>query len=337
MQWNALFWLLTLSCSGFAQTDSSKFNAKADEWNTVNYSQEDKIYNRSVWTFADNPALTGFDRKLNLLYRYEAQNFALGVENDNGKMVLAFQQHHAQIDAAFGGTKKNWGVGAAYSNVKEGLYDYHQILLAHSFRVKIKDHQLLFGYSAGVRIADMDWDYERLVFRDEIDPRYGLVYPTNEVRRFDNKLVTPFHGPGFRYVWKRLAFDYSFQYGPHGAYAYTAVPDLQLKHRLKILYHFKVDQDVTLTPEFVAFNNRQNIWRFSPVVTVTYRDMLYGQLGFLELSRLRLKVGYQFQDRFTVEIASSAYTNPDMVKVAGLATAEIGARYQFNFKKREKE
>jgi hypothetical protein len=162
-----------------------------------------------------------------------------------------------------------------------------------------------------------------------MDPRYGFVYPTNMVRPDTSRTVASID-LGLRYLWKRLSFDYVFQYGPNGLYAYSAFPDIHYLHRLKVLYHFYVGDEITITPEFVVQNNRVDVWRVNPIATVTFRDMLYGQLGFLDFNQLRLRIGYQFRDHFTIELGASAYTDQKLARIAGLASAEAGIRYQLS-------
>ena len=328
MRWNALFWLLlSLSCFGQEKVDTILTINEEPEWSNKNYSQEEKIYNRSVWTFLENPAIAGFDRKLNVGYRYVAEKLSMGYYRPEDNFpVLDFQQHHVAIDAAFGGKNKNWGVGAAYSLVREGNYAYHRAVWSHSYKIHLpKGHRLIFGHGVEVYVSSLNW--QRLTFGDMIDPRYGYVYPTNEVSPNTSRVIVNYNF-GMRYSWKRLSFDYVFQNGPDGLYAYAGANDPQNLHRLKILYHFYVDDDITITPEFVTQNNRVNVWRVHPITTITYQDMLYGQIGFFDFNRLQLKVGYQFKNHFTIEFGASAYTDQAMAEIAGLATAEAGIRYQ---------
>lgn len=333
MRWNALFLvLLSFSCFGQEKVDSIPPTSTEPEWSTKGYSQEDKIYNRSVWTFTDNPALAGFDRKLNISYQYQAEKLGMGYLSSEDKPRLYFEQHHASIDAAFAGKKKNWGVGAAYSRIQNGNYDYQTVTWSHSYKLHLpKGHRLLFGHGIGIYFSRLNWSH--LTFGDMIDPRYGYIWATNMVRPDTNRVVTSFNF-GTRYSWNRLSFDYVFQYGPNGLYAYSATPDVHYLHRLRVLYHFYLGGDITITPEFITFNNRVDVWRVNTIATITFQDMLYGQVGFLDFNRLRLKIGYQFRDHFTIEIGASAYTDQTLARIAGLATAEAGIRYQLSVSKK---
>lgn len=334
MRWNALFLLfLSFSCFGQENTDSIAPPIEEPEWSSKNYTQEDKIYNRSVWTFIDNPALVGFDRKLNISYKYVAEKMALGYYREKDNLpIFFFQQHFASIDAAFGGKRKNWGVGVAYNWAREGNLAHHLITWCHSYRILMpKGHQLIFGHGLGIWSSINLWD--NLTFGDMIDPRYGFVYQTNEVP--PNSRVSGWSPNfGLRYIWKRLAFDYTFQAGPDGLYSFSGAPDTQLFHQLKLLYHFYLGDEITLSPEFLLRNNRVDVWRLNPIVSITYQDMLYGQIGFFDYNRLQLKIGYQFKDHFTIEVGASAYSDQTIAAVTGVATAEAGIRYQLSRRKR---
>lgn len=343
MRWNAVFWLLTLSCSGFAQTDSSRFNANADEWNTVNYSQEDKIYNRSVWTFADNPALAGFDRKLALAYHYQMKNLKMGVPNKDGNLVLAFQQHEAFVDLPFGGPKQNWGLGIHYTFEKEFVQTYHRIQLARSLRIKLaNNHFLLLGTSIGLQFSKLDQG--QLTYGDMIDPRYGFVYQTQEPNLWDHHLV-PYYNFGLRYFWKRLSVDYAFQFEPDNGLALSGAPVPLMNNKLKLAYHIFTGEDVTITPEAV-FSATSTFYReqtsptsskprvgnsfhlFSGYVTITYKDMAFGQLGILEHNKLRFQLGYQLKDMLVIQTSFASYLDKTMEKIGGIALVDVGIRYQ---------
>ncbi|MFT5019937.1 MAG: hypothetical protein ACI9CU_001329, partial [Polaribacter sp.] len=193
----AFLFFTSLPFLALPQNQDNPMGGGSDEWNSVTYSQEDKIYNRSVWTFVDNPALAGFDRKLAFGYRFRMKNLAMGVPNDNGNLEVAFMKHEAFVDLPFGGPKQNWGLGLHYSHEKELRHRYHRVQLAQSHRVKlIKDHYLVIGLSFTVLFSRLDsWD--DLIFGDMIDPRYGLVYPTNELRPSDQRTL-PYMNAGLR-------------------------------------------------------------------------------------------------------------------------------------------
>ena len=339
------FLFISSTCSAQEKKDSVSIQSEP-EWSATNYTQEDKIYNRSVWTFADNPALAGFDRKLAVAYRFGIRNLGLGVPNEDGNLVLGFMRHEASIDMPFGGPKQNWGMGVHYSHEKEFLYKYHQVEIPTSLRIQFpKNHNLILGLAIGIQFSKLD-SWSDFTFGDMIDPRHGFVYPTNEVRRNDRRTLGYFRG-GIRYYWKRLAFDYSVQHGPHGTWALAGAPTLIVRNKLHTTYHINVGDGVTISPAVVADvlttygtfypNGPDDSWVFratnnfalvSGFATISYKDMVYGQLGILDHNRLSIKAGYQLKDMLVIEAGVSSYVDQTMEKIGGLAGVEGSIRYQ---------
>ena len=342
-----IFLFIGSACFAQEKKDSTSIQAEP-EWNTKNYTQVAKIYNRSVWTFADNPALAGFDRKLAVAYRFGMRNLSMGVPNDEGNLELAFMKHEAFADYGFGGKRKNWGVGLYYNHEKEFQHKYHRAGLSTSYRVQVQRHSVILGLGGGVQFSRLeDWDNFR--FSDEYDPRYGFVYPTQEVRPSERRIVG-FINVGLRYNWKRLFFGYALQSGPHGAFALYGPPTSVMHNRLRLGYHIQVEDDLTITPELVTeisttyYNDpiapgfllgktTNNYPLFSGYATFTYKDVAFGQIGIVNHNQMVVNVGYQFKDMLVLHIGTSGYFVKEMAEIGGWAGVEAGLRFQINPKK----
>nr|MBP9152826.1 hypothetical protein [Flavobacteriales bacterium] len=298
------------------------------EWNTKDYAQEDKIFNRSVWTFVDNPALAGFDRKLAAAYRFRMKNLSMGVPNDKGNLELAFMKHEAFIDLSTGGPKQNWGTAVYYSNEKELQHIIQHAMLASSFRINIKDHHLILGAKATFQFTEFN-DWGRLTFPDMIDPRLGFVYRTHEIRP-NNTFAFVYFGWGLKYYWKRFSFDYSLDPKPSTGFDFRGTSHRVIRNKFKSNYHFNVGDGVTISPELVGeiISDGNNFGLFSAYATITYKDMAYGQLGVADLNRLSFRAGYQLKDMLVIEAGLSSYLDKTMEKIGGLASVDVGIRYQ---------
>ena len=315
---------ISISCLAQEGTDSVEV-AVPDH---VAYTQESKIYNRSVWTFVDNPALAGFDRKLAAAYRFRMKNLKMGVPNDEGDLELAFMQHEAFIDLSLGGPKQNWGTALYYSNEKELQHNIQKLIAASSIRVNMKDHHLIFGAKMTMQFSKLN-DWERLTFGDLFDPRYGPVYQTNEVKPHTQYNFFYFGG-GLRYYWKRLAFDYAVEWKPDNGWALAQIGTSILTNKLKTVYHFNVGDGVTISPE-VALDIQStgnDFVFFSAFATISYQDRFYGQLGVADLNRFTFRGGYQLKDYLIIEVGGGSYLNENMKKIGGLASVDVGIRYQ---------
>jgi hypothetical protein len=322
------FLVIPMLVFGQGKEDSVATTVSEPEWNTKNYSQEDKIFNRSVWTFVDNPALAGFDRKLAVAYRFRMKNLSMGVPNDEGNLELAFMKHEAFIDLSTGGPKQNWGTAIYYSNEKELQHSIQHVALASSFRINIKNHHLILGAKATVQFSKMN-DWIRLTFPDMIDSRSGFVYETQEIRP-NNKFAFVYFGWGLKYYWNRFSFDYMVDPKPSTGWDFTGTSHRVIRNKMKANYHFNVGDGVTISPEFVAeiISDRNNISLFSGYVTITYKDMAYGQLGIADNNRLSFRAGYQLKDMLVIEAGLSSYLDKTMEKIGGMASVDVGVRYQ---------
>ena len=179
-----------------------------------------------------------------------------------------------------------------------------------------------------------------------IDPRLGFVYETNQIRPSDSRFIGYF-GWGMRYYWKRFSFDYSGQLGPDGTWALAGMPTSEVRNKLKAAYHFNLKDGVTISPEIVGQINTvygvfypngydtspvrkatNNFGLFSAVATITYKDMAYGQLGIVNLNQLSFRLGYQLKDMLVIEAGLSSYLDKTMEKIGGIASADVGIRYQ---------
>ncbi len=324
--------MIPFSCLAQESVDTNLVLVTTDVWDDVPYKQEGKIFNRSVWTFADNPALAGFDRKLAVAYRFQMKNLAMGVPNDEGNLELAMMKHEAFVDLPFGGPKQNWGLGLYYAHEKEFQHKYHTVQMARSLRINlVKEHYLILGLSFGVQFGKLE-NWGSLTFGDMIDPRFGFIYQTQEVKPNTTSAIAILQG-GLRYYWKRFSFDYTFHQGPNGLGGLSGYSSPLTANRIKTVYHVNAGDGVTISPELMLNITNVNVRTggtsiFSAYTSITYLDMVYGQIGISELNKLRFQAGYQFRDILVVQVGLSSYLDRTMDKIAGIASIDGGVRFQ---------
>ncbi len=242
MRWALVFLLVVCGASASGQDSTGVWTSSS--WRPINYGQEGRIYNRIHHFFENNPALAGFDRRLNVRYGFTAEKLSLGYYASDGTYRHAFQEHRVTIDGPFGIRSDRWGTGLGYVRRQEGRHILQQVHFAHSGRIDIRDHHIILGGGVQVNMGQFDW--ENQLFGDMIDPRHGAIYqtqnfrPNTELNRIGWKL-------GMRYYWKRLRFDYDFRYGPDDSFAFAGMPTSYYLHRLVTAYHIRADEDFTLT------------------------------------------------------------------------------------------
>jgi len=331
MRWALVFLLVVCGASASGQDSTGVWTSSS--WRPINYGQEGRIYNRIHHFFENNPALAGFDKCLNVRYGFTAEKLSLGYYASDGTYRHAFQEHRVAIDGPFGIRSDRWGTGLAYVRRQEGRHVLQQVHFAHSGRIDIRDHHIILGGGVQWNLGEFDW--ENQLFGDMIDPRFGAIYQTQNFRPSTtrNLLALKF---GMRYYWQRLRFDYDFSDGPDDPFALSGMPTKWYFHRFVTAYHFKVDDDITLSPEVMVHNNELERWFASGSVAVTYRDIAYAQLGFADHNRLTFAIGGQVRNWVTLQGGASFYSDPVMVEIAGTATADVRIWFHWDYFKKKK-
>jgi hypothetical protein len=328
----ALCILLLALVSGLSVAQDSTGAWTSSSWTKMGYGQEGRIYNRIHHFFENNPALAGFDRRLNVRYGFTAEKLSLGYHASDGTFRHAFHEHRVAVDGPFGIRSDRWGTGLAYVRRREGRHLRQQVEFAHSGRIDMRRHHLIFG--AGVQLNLSELDQRDMLFGDMIDPRYGPIYQTAEFLSSGKSTILGL-SVGMRYYWRRFRFDYSFRQEPR-TFAYRGVSPVRLFHHFATAYHFRVDEDITLSPEVLVSDNVARTWLVSAFVTVAYRDVAYCQLGLADHNRMTFALGGEIKEWVTLQAGSSFYADPVMVEIAGVATVEARLWFHWDYFKKKK-
>lgn len=328
-----MVFLLVAGCGAGARGQDSTGVWTSTSWRPIGYGQEGRIYNRIHHFFEENPALAGFDRRLNVRYGFTAEKLSLGYHASDGTFRHAFHEHRVAVDGPFGIRSDRWGTGLAYVRRLEGRHILQQVHFAHSGRLDIRDHHIILGGGVQWNLGQFDWRNQ--LFGDMIDPRNGVIYQTQNVQP-SYRLNKIGFKLGLRYYWKRLRFDYSSRYGPGDPFALAGIPTTLWFHRIVTAYHIRVDEDITISPEIFVYNNELKRWMASGFLAVTYRDAAYFQLGLADHNRMTFSIGGQIRDWVTLQAGSSIYTDPVMAEIAGVATVEARLWFHWDYFRKKK-
>ena len=124
-----------------------------------------------------NPAFAGSSRCPRVSLNYRNQWPAL-----SGTFVTSTASYDQHVEAIGGGLgllvlNDKAGEGTLTTTSVSGMYSY-QLNVTREFSVR-------FGMQGTYVMKKVDWD--KLTFGDMIDPRYGFIYQTQEVRPNENK------------------------------------------------------------------------------------------------------------------------------------------------------
>ncbi len=129
-----------------------------------------------------NPAFAGSVHCPRLCLNYRNQWPAL-----TGTFITTSASLDGQINAINSGL----GILVLTDNAGEGTLNTTNISGFYSYQLNInREFSIRAGFQATYWQRKLDWD--KLTFGDQIDPRYGFIYPTTEVRGYSTKSFTDF-------------------------------------------------------------------------------------------------------------------------------------------------
>lgn len=327
-----LVWAVAGPC--MAQTDSTvtaiDSTEREHEWADKEYSQEKKIYNGLLLSALVNPAYAGYDRQLVVQYGAQIANTAqlAPISEQSGP---AFWEQTATVDFAFAGKRRNMGVNVGYGGGRWWKSDFHRIFWSHSFRFRAGHHHFIFGLGYEYRM--MTTDLSNRVFGDMTDPRYGLIYPTQEgsvYQRETWKNSSMAIMAGFIYTYKRVMFSYAFRMGPNSYEPSLGVSSTHDTHSFHAAYHIRARPLFTITPHLtVVYRSFDPIMpvQVNPGMMCTVKDHVYLGLSSPFLDRLQLDLGVQLFGGFRLSANAALYYLKKSHDVNGLAQAGGSLRY----------
>ncbi|MGB1316618.1 MAG: PorP/SprF family type IX secretion system membrane protein [Flavobacteriales bacterium] len=129
-----------------------------------------------------NPAFAGAKRCPRVSMNYRNQWPAI-----SGTFVTYSASFDMDVNALHGGLAGHFMADRA----GEGTLNSFEGSLIYAYRMNIsRKFSLRIGAQATIMQRSIDWD--KLTFGDQIDPRFGFVYPTNEARPETSKIFADF-------------------------------------------------------------------------------------------------------------------------------------------------
>jgi hypothetical protein len=207
------------------------------------------------------------------------------------------------FDFSFGKTKNN-ALGIIYTDAVGGatIVESYGMSYARKIRLSRKSfyHDLRLGISVWYLRRIFEWD--NISFMDNIDPQYGFIYNTNEIRPSDKKSYAK--------------FDFGLWYQNPYFFAGLSItnlnkPDLgvygvDIKYRqteLSMGGQLRIGSSFTIHPLLntkVLHLWHKNVWYISPGVMGSYNNILYAGVIYKHLNSLSVVAGTTIYKRFIV-------------------------------------
>jgi hypothetical protein len=313
MRWQfVLFLLISSAVSGQDKADSIAVPPET-------HHLEGNPWNGTIISAMQNPAFAGFDRRLQLGYYYEGEKLKVPEGYDTKK--AAFWNQTAIVDFAFGGKRNNIGVNVTYNSGQRLISDYHRLQVAHSYRLHFREHRFILGL--GLRYLKLIGGATAATYGDQIDPRYGYVYPTQEFSGPDTIQFAEY-AAGLIYYWRRLFFGYAFRH-EHRSLLTAAGNDFHPVHHLNISYSVEFGASGQAAAAFTAQYDGSH-WFLEPSLMVMYRNMLFAKVSSPNVNEFKIEAGlhiWHVRAVYSVSLYYSQYGN----ETYGVASMSGGLRY----------
>lgn len=289
-----------------------------------------RIENNILFNFWQNPALTGYEERFNVQGGYGMRWMGLpGYDK-----IASTQNWVGAFDVSIGKRKIN-SVGIVYNHNRNGYDKRTEILITYSATIHIKKvNQLRIGLSAGYDQRRMDWS--QFSFGDQIDPRQGFLYYSNEVFGRDSRGFPDFSG-GLWFSRKHLYIGFSALHITQPDEGWLGVSKLPMQLYYNAGYHIRITPDIYLTPSVIVTNKLLDkkiaLSTFSPALSLALKNRYLLLLNYRNLNTLMIYAGFQIKENIRVSGGWGFPTEKELRAIQSGQSFEVMLRYRFKLRK----
>ncbi len=290
-----------------------------------------RIENNILFNFWQNPALTGYEERFNLQGGYGIK--WLGLPSNSSCVpdkIPSPQTWFSAFDVGIG-KKKNNSIGFTYLHNSTRYEKRISFLLSYSYTIRIrKINHIRIGLSASYVYKTTDWN--QLTFPDQIDPRYGFIWHTNEVSPSGPSRNFPDFSGGLWYSRKQLFIGFSALHltqPDEGTFGVSKMP-MQLYYNAG--YHIRITPEIYLTPSVIVMN-RLNLYYFQPSLSLAFKNRYLLMLNYRNLNTLMIYAGAQLKENLRLTFGWGFPTAKELRAIQPGQSFEVMLRYQFKLRK----
>jgi type IX secretion system PorP/SprF family membrane protein len=291
-----------------------------------------RIENNILFNFWQNPALTGYEERMNVQGGYGMRWMGLyPITNYNKENKITSPQNwFAAFDVAMGKSKTS-SIGLVYLH-NQTIYEKRmEFMLTYSYTLKIgKSSQLRIGHSFSYNTRTIDWSH--LTFPDQIDSRYGFIYGTNEQEPLKPTRGFPDFNHGLWFARKHLFLGFSVLHSMQPDESFYGVSKLPMQFYYNAGYHIPVSKEIVVTPSLIVMN-KVNIWYFQPSLSVAFKNRYLLLLNYRNLNTLMIYGGAQVKENLRVSCGWGFPTSKELFAIQPGQSFEVMLRYRFKLRK----
>ncbi len=274
-----------------------------------------------------NPAFAG---------AYKCPKFNLNYRNQYPG-IKAYSTYAASYDQFVDALSGGVGMHVVVDDAGAGIMKMLELSGVYSYHLNItRDFSLMVGFQGSYRQRSLDWN--QLVFGDQIDPQFGVIYNTSEIPG-DNVVGHVDFSTGF------IGFSDKYYFG--GAFHHITQPDdpflIDSKLPMKMTFHAGATlplgnaRNQTVLSPGLLYQHQGGFTQLNYLVSVTANNITGGlsfRHSFNNADAITVLLGYQI-DKLRIGY-SYDYTLSSLSNSIGGAH-EVSMSYQLNCKPKQKK
>ena len=302
----------------------SSFAATAQELRN-HFTIPGRIENNIHFNFWQNPALTGYEERFNVQGGYGMRWLGLYGYNNSSSP----QNWFTAVDVAMGKSKNN-SIGFVYNHNRNAFEKRTEFMFSYSatFRIR-KVNQIRIGLSTSYNLKFADW--KQMTFGDQIDPRAGFIFGTNQTLG-SNRRGFPDFSAGLWFSRKHLFLGFSAQHLTQPDEGWFGVSKLPMLLNYNAGYHIRITPYVYLTPSLIVMN-RRNIYYFQPSLSLSYKNRYLVLLNYRNLNTLMIYGGIQLKENLRLTFGWGFPTEKELRAIQSGQSFDVMLRYRFKMRK----
>ncbi|MFO8128858.1 MAG: PorP/SprF family type IX secretion system membrane protein [Bacteroidales bacterium] len=257
---------------------------------------QDPLY--SQWTANPtyyNPAYVGISNGMRARFNYRQQWV---------KLPQDFRSFNFNVDAAARDIPGSGGLGLMVESDNEGEGYIKRTVVGATAAVRIPIHHNMitqFGILASFVQKRVDWN--RFVFTDQLDERYGNIYPSSFKHPSDDRVTYPDFGAGGTFRFVESTFKHTEVVGTMGiAVHHLFSPNetfLQqsspLPRKLVVTGDFIIQDEINRGPN-KAFQMQEGGFKFNPGIIYQYQGGMQSYSAGINVYKHPIYVGLWYRN-----------------------------------------
>jgi type IX secretion system PorP/SprF family membrane protein len=289
-----------------------------------------RIENNILFNFWQNPALTGYEERMNVQGGYGMRWLGLPGYDKNGSP----QNWFTTVDAALGKSKRS-SLGLVYLHNQTVYEKKMEFMLTYSYTFKIgKYAQLRIGHSASYIIKKSDWS--NLAFGDQLDARYGWIYPTNEAVTKESRSFPDFNH-GLWFARKHLFLGFSVLHSTQPDEGYYGVSKLPIQFYYNAGYHVALSNSIVITPSIIVTHKTSyptsKYYVLTPSISLAIKNRFLLMASYRNLNTIMAYAGAQLKENLRISCGWGFPVSKELRAIQTGQGFEVTLRYRFKMRK----